>query len=51
MDLKKNGIAAWEVGEITRKDRVFIRKNGKKEELKPVMVDPFWAAYFSTLKE
>ena len=51
MDLKKNGIAAWEVGEITRKDRVFIRKNGKKEELKPVAVDPFWAAYFSTLKE
>ncbi len=48
-DLKRNGIAAWEIGEITAKDRVFLRKNGKKEELTPVMVDPFWAAYFSTL--
>ena len=48
-DLKSNGIAAWEIGEITPKDTVFIRKNGKSEELKPVMVDPFWAAYFSTL--
>ena len=50
-DLKENSVAAWQVGEITRRDRVFIRKSGKKEELKPVMVDPFWAAYFSTLKE
>jgi len=50
-DLKQNGIAAWEIGEITEKDRVFIRKNGKREELTPVAVDPFWAAYFSTLEE
>lgn len=49
-DLKQNGINAWDIGEITAKDRVFIRRNGKKEELKPVMVDPFWAAYFSTLE-
>jgi len=49
-DLKQNGINAWDIGEITPKDRVFIRRNGKKEELKPVMVDPFWAAYFSTLE-
>ena len=49
-DLKQNGIAAWEIGEVTAKDRVFIRKNGKKEELAPVKVDPFWAAYFSTLE-
>lgn len=48
-DLKKSNIAAWEIGEVTAKDRVFIRKNGKKETLKPVKVDPFWAAYFSTL--
>jgi len=50
IDLKQNGIAAWEIGEVTAKDRVFIRKNGKKEELAPVKVDPFWAAYFSTLE-
>jgi hydrogenase expression/formation protein HypE len=49
-DLKQSGIAAWEIGEVTTKDRVFIRKSGKKEELKPVSVDPFWAAYFSTLE-
>jgi len=49
-DLKQSGIAAWEIGEVTAKDRVFIRKNGKKEELTPGKVDPFWAAYFSTLE-
>ncbi|MFC1915141.1 AIR synthase family protein [Chloroflexota bacterium] len=48
-ELKQSDIAAWEIGEVTAKDRVFVRKNGKKEELAPVMVDPFWAAYFSTL--
>jgi hydrogenase maturation factor len=48
--LKENGIAAWEIGEITPRERVFIRKDGQKEELKPVKVDPFWAAYFSTLE-
>jgi hydrogenase maturation factor len=49
-DLKQNGINAWDIGEITAKERIFIRRNGQKEELKPVMVDPFWAAYFSTLE-
>ena len=49
-DLKRSGIAAWEIGEVTAKDRIFIRKTGKKEELTPVKVDPFWAAYFSTLE-
>ena len=49
-NLKQSGIAAWEIGEVTAKDRVFIRKNGKREELTPVSVDPFWAAYFSTLE-
>lgn len=50
-DLKQNGIPAWEIGEITPRDRIFIRSNGKQEELTPVDVDPFWAAYFSTLEE
>jgi len=49
-DLKQSGISAWEIGEVTPKDRVFIRKDGKREELTPVSVDPFWAAYFSTLE-
>ncbi len=49
-DLKQSGIDAWDVGEITPGDRIFVRKNGKREELKPVMVDPFWEAYFSTLE-
>ncbi len=49
-DLKHNGIAAWDIGEITSGERLFVRKNGKREELKPVAVDPFWAAYFSTLE-
>ena len=49
-DLKKAGIAAWEIGEITPSERVFVRKAGTREELKPVAVDPFWAAYFSTLE-
>jgi hypothetical protein len=39
------------IGEITSGQRVFVRKSGKKEELKPVAVDPFWAAYFSVLEE
>ena len=49
-ELSQNGISAWEIGEVTAKDRVFVRKDGKKEELIPVKVDPFWAAYFSTLE-
>ena len=49
-ELKQGNIDAWEIGEITEKDRIFIRKNGKQEELTPVAVDPFWAAYFSTLE-
>jgi len=49
-DLKQGGIAAWDVGEVTPRGRVFVRKNGKREELTPVAVDPFWAAYFSTLE-
>jgi len=48
-ELKKSGIPAWDIGEVTARDRVFVRKDGKKEPLAPVKVDPFWAAYFSTL--
>jgi len=50
-ELSQNGIPAWEVGEITARDKIFLRRNGKKVELLPVSVDPFWAAYFSTLEE
>ncbi len=49
-DLKKEDINAWDIGEITAGERVFVRKNGARQELKPVAVDPFWAAYFSTLE-
>ncbi len=47
--LKENNIPAWDIGEITPGERVFVRRSGKQEELRPVAVDPFWAAYFSTL--
>jgi hydrogenase expression/formation protein HypE len=50
-DLKHEAIPAWEIGEITPKQKVFIHKNGVKDSLTPVAVDPFWAAYFSTLGE
>ncbi len=45
--LKKKGIPAWDIGEITAGDRIFIRKSGKKQKLTPVLADPFWQAYFS----
>ncbi|MCS7250443.1 MAG: AIR synthase family protein [candidate division WOR-3 bacterium] len=48
-ELQDNGISAFEVGEIIEKERIFIRKNGKKEKLLPVKEDPFWNAYFSIL--
>ena len=50
-NLKKKNIESWEIGEITKADRIFIRKNNKKESLKPVKVDPFWNAYFKTLEQ
>ena len=49
--LKQKKIDCWDIGEVTGKDKVFIRNNGNEQELLPVAVDPFWAAYFSTLKE
>jgi hydrogenase expression/formation protein HypE len=45
--LKKKNIPAWDIGEITPRDRVFIRKSGRKQKLTPVLDDPFWPAYFS----
>jgi hydrogenase maturation factor len=50
-ELEKNKIKAYIIGEITEKEKVFIKKDGIEEKLKPVKVDPFWNAYFSTLKE
>jgi hypothetical protein len=38
------------MGEFTEKDRVFVRKNGRSEELKPVQVDPFWSAFFKVME-
>jgi hydrogenase maturation factor len=48
-EMRQNDILAWNIGEITAGERIFVRKNGRQEALKPVAVDPFWAAYFSTL--
>lgn len=50
-DLAKNDIQAWEIGEITKSEKTLLRKNGKKEDVMPVKVDPFWSAYFSVLEE
>ncbi len=50
-DLAKQGIAAWDIGEVTPEERIFVRQNRQREELLPVSVDPFWEAYFSTLEE
>lgn len=49
--LKDNGIAAWDIGEITSGQRIFIHSDNKQEALEPVAIDPFWAAYFSTLED
>jgi len=50
-ELAKNNIPAWNIGEITSGERIFVRKNGQRIALEPVAVDPFWPAYFSTLGE
>jgi len=49
-ELERNGIPAYEIGEITEGERVFVRKDKREEKLVPVKVDPFWQAYFSTLQ-
>lgn len=48
--LGKHGIPAWDIGEITSKERKVIDANGDQRPLNPVAVDPFWNAYFSTLE-
>ena len=30
---------------------IFVRKDGRREELRPVEVDPFWQAYFGAMEE
>ena len=49
--LKDNDIPSWDIGEITANERVLIDNEGHRGELIPVTVDPFWAAYFSTLED
>lgn len=48
--LKQQKIDTYVIGDITEAEKTFIRKGGSKQELKPVRVDPFWNAYFGTLK-
>jgi hydrogenase expression/formation protein HypE len=48
--LKKKNIDAWDIGEITKSERLFVRKGGAKSVLEPVLVDPFWPAYFSAVE-
>lgn len=48
--LGTHGIRAWDIGEITPKERIVIDANGRQRPLSPVAVDPFWNAYFSTLE-
>ncbi|MGQ9679038.1 MAG: AIR synthase family protein [bacterium] len=43
---EKSGLPLFEIGEFTSGERIFIRRNGKKETLSPVKEDPFWQAYF-----
>lgn len=35
---------------VEGKERVFVRKDGTEDKLKPVITDPFWEAYFSALE-
>ncbi|MEM4206903.1 MAG: AIR synthase-related protein, partial [Nitrososphaerota archaeon] len=48
--LNKRGIESWEIGEIIKDQRVLISKDGSKKILKPVKVDPFWEAYFKSMR-
>ena len=46
-ELQKKNINAWDIGEITKSERLFIKKGGDKTVLEPVLVDPFWPVFFS----
>ncbi|MEM2188932.1 MAG: AIR synthase family protein [Nitrososphaerota archaeon] len=49
--LKHKGIPAAVIGEFTKsRDRIIIEGDGSEVDLKLVKVDPFWEAYFSTLR-
>ena len=48
--LNKKGIKSWEIGEIVKDQRYIIGKDGVKNTLKPVKVDPFWEAYFKSMR-
>ena len=45
-ELQKKNINAWDIGEITKGERLFVKKSGDKAVLEPVLVDPFWPAFF-----
>ena len=47
--LKEAGIPAWEIGEITTGERTFVHRDGTKEELNPVSIDPYWELNFRTV--
>ncbi len=49
-ELKTKNINAWDIGEITKGERLFIKRGGDKAVLEPVLVDPFWPAYFSAVE-
>ncbi len=49
--LNSENINCWEIGKIHDGKKEFVRENGKKEKLKPIISDPFWHAHFEALKE
>ncbi|MEM2906583.1 MAG: AIR synthase-related protein, partial [Candidatus Odinarchaeota archaeon] len=48
--LSKKGVKSWEIGEVVKDQRYIISKDGVKNALKPVKVDPFWEAYFKSMQ-
>jgi hydrogenase maturation factor len=49
--LRKKNITSAVIGEFTEsKEKILIRKDGSEEKIKPVENDPFWEAYFRTLR-
>lgn len=49
--LRNKNIECWEIGEMHDGRREFIREDGRQEELKPIVSDPFWPAYFKALEK
>lgn len=49
--LKRKGINSAVIGEFTRsKKRILLRRDNSEEKLEPVKEDPFWRAYFESLR-